>query len=105
MSGMSGAAAPLSITPTARGVAVRGEIDAHTAPALAAALAAAEQQPLVVDLAEVDFVDSSGLRVLLEAHQTMAAAGRALVLARPSDAVQRVLAVAGLDEYLEISAT
>ena len=102
---MSGTAAPLSITPTDDGVAISGEIDAHTAPAVAAALAAADGEPLVVELSGVDFVDSSGLRVLLEAHHNRSDAGRTLVLARPSVAVQRVLDVAGLSEYLHISAT
>lgn len=100
---MSEPGAPLSITPTSDGVAIAGEIDAHTAPAVAAALAAAEHDPLIVDLSAVDFVDSSGLRVLLEAHQARKAAGNSLVLAQPSPAVQRVLDVAGVDGYLTVT--
>jgi anti-sigma B factor antagonist len=102
---MSDAAAPITITPTGSGIAVAGEIDAHTAPALAAALTAADHDPLVLDLAGVEFVDSSGLRVLLEAHQVREADGRSLVLARPSAAVQRVLDVAGVDGYLVVADT
>jgi anti-sigma B factor antagonist len=102
---MSDAAEPISITPTASGVAVAGEIDAHTAPAVAAALAAADHDPLVLDLAGVEFVDSSGLRVLLEAHQLREADGRSLVLSRPSMAVKRLLDVAGVDGYLVVADT
>lgn len=100
--GMSGPA-PLSITPTPTGVAICGELDAHTAPAVATALAAADHEPLVVNLAGVDFVDSSGLRVLLEVHQVREAAGGSLVLAEPSPAVRRVFDVAGVDEYLQVT--
>lgn len=100
---MSDPVAPISIQPIASGVAVTGEIDAYTAPALAAALAAADHPELVVDLSGVEFVDSSGLRVLLEAHQTRQADGRTLVLAQPSPAVQRVLDVAGVDGYLTVT--
>ncbi|HWL43974.1 MAG TPA: STAS domain-containing protein [Ilumatobacter sp.] len=100
---MTDSAAPLTITRTESGIAVVGEIDAHTAPAVAAALAAAEHEPLVIDLSGVEFVDSSGLRVLLEAHQTRQAAGGSLVLSQPSPAVQRVLDVSGVDEYLDVS--
>lgn len=102
---MSEPGAPLSITPTSDGIAVAGEIDAHTAPAVAAALAAAEQEPLVVDLSGVEFVDSSGLRVLLEAHQARQAAGNSLILSQPSPAVQRVFDVAGVDEYLDVTSS
>jgi anti-sigma B factor antagonist len=102
---MSDAASPISITPTASGIAVAGEIDAHTAPAVAAALAASDHDPLVLDLAAVEFVDSSGLRVLLEAHQVLEAEGRSLVLSRPSTAVQRLLDVAGVEGYLVVADT
>lgn len=100
---MTDAAAPLSIVPTGDGLAVAGEIDAHTAPALAAALVAAvDTDPLVVDLSEVEFLDSSGLRVLIEAHQQRVADGRTLTLARPSKAVSRLFEVAGVAEYLRV---
>ncbi len=100
---MSEPAGPLSITATDTGIALSGEIDAHTAPAVATAIAAAEHDPLIVDLSGVDFVDSSGLRVLLEAHQARQAAGSSLVLSAPSPAVRRVLDVAGVVEYFDVA--
>jgi anti-anti-sigma factor len=78
---------------------VQGEIDAHTASEFAESLTAASADggDVTVDLAGVPFMDSSGLRVLIEAHQRIAGAGRRLVLAAPSDAVIRLLDVAGLN--------
>jgi len=100
---MTDPASPLSITLTDNGLAVAGEIDAHSAPALAAAIvAAAELEPLVLDLADVGFIDSSGLRVLIETHQARLGEGRTLTLTRPSRAVSRLFEVAGVAGYLDI---
>lgn len=98
-------AAPLVISPTDFGYDVSGEIDAHTAPMLAAALAKAEADELVLDLNGIDFIDSSGLRVLIETHRTRAAAGQSFILRRPSAVVMQLFRIAGLDDYFAISDT
>lgn len=92
----------LTITATDIGFAVSGEIDAHTAPRVAAALADTPLDRIVVDMSGVEFVDSSGLRVLIEAHQATDRRGAALVLAEPSDAVVRLLQISGVDDYLNV---
>jgi anti-sigma B factor antagonist len=96
------AAAPLDITSAETGLTLAGEIDAHTAPTLAEAIAACGHQHLQVDMAAVDFVDSSGLRVLIEAHQAAQAAGRKIQIANPSPAVSRLLEISGIDDYLNV---
>src|SRR3954466_1918030 len=55
----------------APGLAVRGEVDAGTAPALDERLDGAIRESVgsfVLDLSGVDFLDSTGLRVLLRAR-------------------------------------
>jgi anti-sigma B factor antagonist len=99
---MTDPAAPIVITSTAHGFTVSGEIDAHTAPEVAAAIAESTNGRLVIDLAGVEFVDSSGLRVLIEAHQSRQEDGRSLALANPSSVVRRLFDIAGVDSYLEI---
>lgn len=94
--------APIVITRIDGGFAVSGEIDAHTAPQVATAIAESPEGRLLIDLAGVEFVDSSGLRVLIEAHQSRQEAGRSLVLANPSPVVTRLFDIAGVDGYLEI---
>lgn len=94
--------APIVITRTDGGFAVSGEIDAHTAPEVAAAIAESLDVRLLIDLSGVEFVDSSGLRVLIEAHQSRQHAGRSLLLANPSPVVRRLFDIAGVDGYLEI---
>lgn len=94
---------PLAINPTAHGFAVVGEIDAHTAPAIAAAVAEITGSTLEIDLSGVDFVDSSGLRALIEAHQRLEADGGSLTLVRPSAVVARLFDISGVGDYLNVS--
>lgn len=88
----------------ARDVRVAGVMDAHTAPELAAAL---EQLgvggPVTLDLAAVEFIDSSGLRTIVEGHQALAAAGQPLKVTAISEAVERLFEITGLDEHLSTS--
>ena len=65
---------PLTVTPTLNAdgrpaLAVAGEVDMSNADQLAAAVdnaLATDTGPLLVDLAELTYVDSAGLRVLLK---------------------------------------
>jgi anti-anti-sigma factor len=79
-----------------------GEIDSYTAPALAERLNA-DPPAEVVDVAGVTFIDSSGLRILVEVHQQRVAAGSRLVLRSPSAAVQRLLEISGLAGHLDVA--
>lgn len=96
------AAAPLDITVTDDGLALAGELDAHTAPLLAEAIAAADADRLSIDMSQVRFVDSSGLRVLIEAHQSALAQDRTVCLTNPSPTVTRLLQISGIDDYLVV---
>jgi anti-sigma B factor antagonist len=95
--------ARLTILPTDSGWDVEGEIDAHSAPALSTAVAKLPEAPVVImDLHGVGFMDSSGLRVLLETSRRAAEAGKKLVLRRPQDAVRRVIEVSGLNGHFDV---
>jgi anti-anti-sigma factor len=56
---------------------------------------------LVLDLSEVEFLSSAGLRVLVTTRKTLQAAGGDIVLAEPSDRVVETLDTAGLDVLFE----
>jgi anti-sigma B factor antagonist len=84
---------------------VSGEIDISATPLFNERLAdviAAGDDDVAVDLAEVTFIDSAGLTVLVLARQQLGAAGRKLLIARPSAPVTRVLEIAGLDVVFDI---
>jgi anti-sigma B factor antagonist len=56
---------------------------------------------IVIDMRGLTFVDSSGLGRLLGARRRARRAGRRLVLVRGGHAIQRLLAIAGLEESFE----
>ena len=73
------------------GLQLDGELDIASAPELSAAIARAFDagaRAVVLNMAGVGFLDSTGVRMLLEAGSL---AGRELVLMAPSPAVIRVL--------------
>lgn len=81
-------------------VRVKGELDLSTTQQLTEALGAATDQPVEVvtlDLAEVSFIDSSGLRVLVLSGRALADAGRTLQIGPRSEMVSRVLTMTNLD--------
>ena len=85
---------------------VSGEIDPSTAPALLAELEAliftGAPRELVVDFAGVSFIDSSGLRSVIDIHNQMRARGGVLVLENPSEKTRRLLEITGLTDHLEL---
>jgi anti-anti-sigma factor len=86
-------------------VTLTGELDISTAPRLEEAMRRAEAELpglLVIDLSQLDFMDSTGLRLLVTADERARAGGRRLVLIRGNDMIQRVLHLTRLDERLEI---
>lgn len=86
------------------GVALRGEIDAHSASDVVDRFSTLPpgDGDIVIHMAEVSFVDSSGLRVLLDLHQRAGEAGRRLVLHTPSQAVTKLLEVTGLSDHFTV---
>jgi anti-sigma B factor antagonist len=84
-------------------ITLQGELDLASAPQMQEHLrAAGEGAPsrVIVDLSQLAFIDSTGLRVLLQADAHAREQGYELVL-RPGDAtVQRVFEVTGATEML-----
>ena len=93
----------LDVTVTGDGLRLAGEIDAASSVALSADL---DPLPvghrIVLDLAAVTFIDSSGLRVLIDAHRRAEADGRMLVIANPSPPVTRLFEISGLTNHLHV---
>jgi anti-sigma B factor antagonist len=82
-------------------VLVRGEVDLATAPTLTEELEAAMRDgegAFVVDLCDVSFLDSSGVRVLLHARAVLGRDERDLVVVCPPGPVRRIFEVAGIDD-------
>jgi anti-sigma B factor antagonist len=77
-----------------------GELDLATAPALEAALARAFESVgagrVVLDLRELEFIDSSGLRTLLTARKQAEDAGARFSLVAGHRGLERTLEIAGV---------
>jgi anti-anti-sigma factor len=91
---------------TSRGeirIILRGDLDIGNAPQVEEALLAAEATdvPIIrLDLRELDFLDSTGLRVILSAQLRAAVDGDRLRVTPGNDRVQRVFAMTGTTDLL-----
>ena len=87
-------------------LALAGDLDPATAPLLEAALAEATApggvERVVLDLAGLAFLDSSGLRIFVTSREALAAQGATLALRSPSANTRRLLDVTGLGEIIDV---
>jgi anti-sigma B factor antagonist len=88
-------------------VALRGELDVADAASVAAALVAvaAREQAVIVDLAGLEFIDSSGVAALVLVRKQARRAGGDVLLAAPQDQVLRILAVTRLAGVFSVHAS
>jgi anti-sigma B factor antagonist len=82
-------------------IQLAGRLDAAEADHVDRALKAVTG-PVLLDCAELDYISSAGLGVLIEAHKRLAAAGHALTLTNLVPRVRNVFGYAGLDRLLKI---
>jgi anti-sigma B factor antagonist len=89
--------------PAAMVVEVWGEVDLNTAFGITTSVVGAGMdagpRPVVVDLREVTYLDSSGVRALTQAARTLR---QELVVLAPSPVVQRVFRLVEADSFLRI---
>jgi anti-sigma B factor antagonist len=86
-------------------VAPTGELDLSGAAVLELELERLEQEPtlqaLVLDLRGLEFIDSSGLRLVIVTDRRAREAGRRFALVRGSETVHRVFEITRMSERLE----
>ncbi|MGA5264494.1 STAS domain-containing protein [Streptomyces griseoincarnatus] len=89
-------------------IVVTGDVDLHTAPVLRAeALTAMTRgvRHLVLDMAEVDFVDSTGLTTLIVLLHATEKAGGSVRVARVPERLERMVTMTGIAELLPMHDT
>ncbi|MEO9137742.1 MAG: STAS domain-containing protein [Jatrophihabitans sp.] len=89
-------------------VAVSGEVDVYSAPALKESLTDLLQSgvaTVVVDLSDVAFLDSTGLGALVEARTATTEAGGTLPLVCDQERILKLFAITGLDGVFAIHPT
>ena len=87
-------------------VVLRGELDVTEAASVAASLSvvATSGRDVIVDLAGLEYIDSSGLAALVLARQQARRAGYDLLLAAPQQQVLRMLAITRLIDVFAVHA-
>jgi anti-anti-sigma factor len=86
-------------------VSLKGELDLSSVGKVEEELARVEKDGpsvLVLDLSQLSFLDSTGLRAVVTADERARSGGRRLVIVRGPDPVQRVFAITRLEERLEM---
>lgn len=79
---------------------LNGEIDVYTAPQFREAISAlitSGQKNLVIDLADVSYMDSSGFGALLSATKKLKPTGGSVILVQCNSAIDRILRITRLD--------
>jgi anti-sigma B factor antagonist len=91
-----------------RVIELEGELDLSNTETVSRALGQAIADGVMeicVDLTELGFIDSTGLRVLLDAHEAARAAGRRMPIVCPHGSVLDVFMLAGVADRLDLHAT
>lgn len=96
------------LDPSTQVIAVRGEIHVSTAPEFSRLLndvIGAGKTQVVLDLADVDFIDSTGLSVLLNGLRRVTRRGGRMAIVCTNPTVLRLFVITRLDSTFEIVAT
>lgn len=85
---------------------ITGDIDHHSAPGIReeidALLLAHRPARLLLDLSETDFMDSSGLGLILGRKRRCEEVGSSLVLLNPTEGCLKILHLAGMENQIEM---
>lgn len=88
-------------------VELTGELDLATAPRLRDRLAVLSEDGhdrITLDLTDLDFIDSTGLSVLVMAYTRAESSGGGMIVRNPSSAVMRIFEITGLASVFTIVA-
>jgi anti-anti-sigma factor len=85
---------------------LEGEIDLSNSDVIGAVLHALEPPPggVIVDLAGVDFMDSTAVQELIRARHRLVSEGSAIAVTNPRSHIRRLFELLGLDEVFLIPA-
>ncbi len=84
-------------------ISVSGRVDTVTAPEFEAGLKFGDATCVVIDLANVPYMSSAGLRLLLVAHKKMVGKGGELQIANLQSTVRDVFDVTGFSDILNLT--
>ena len=87
-------------------VSLDGEIDHHSAAEIREGLdkmiAVSRPKVMVLELSGIDFMDSSGLGLVLGRYRRLNEMGSQMVIKNPGARTEKILAMAGVDKLIKI---
>ena len=88
-------------------IKLRGEIDHHSAAAVRTAIdemiRSKRPAELIIDMSAVDFMDSSGLGLIMGRYNTMKEIGGSVTVADPTPATEKIMNLAGMERIIKIA--
>lgn len=82
--------------------AISGRIDTVTAPQLSANIHVEDASELIIDLTEVDYVSSAGLRVFLQTQAEINKAGGTMRIVNCRSHIKKLFEIVGFNSIMEI---
>lgn len=82
--------------------AISGRIDTVTAPQLAANIHVEDASELIIDLKEVDYVSSAGLRVFLQTQAEINKAGGSMRIVNCRSHIKKLFETVGFNSIMEV---
>ncbi len=87
-------------------VKLDGEIDHHSASGIREGIdkmiAQSRPKTLVLELSDIDFMDSSGLGLVLGRYRKLSEIGSQMFIKNPSPRTEKILCMAGVDKLVKI---
>lgn len=84
---------------------VVGEVDAFTAPVLKEHLASVQETPgtqAIIDLSEVDYIDSTGLGIFIGFYKALQKQGGYVKITGVNDRLKRLFEITGIDKIIDV---
>ncbi len=81
---------------------LHGRLDTNTVDILEKNLQSLRQD-IIVDISDVDYINSAGLGLLLKTYQELNKSGYTLTILNPTAYIEELLKITGLDQLLEVN--
>lgn len=94
------------LEPGVIGVVLTGRLDVRRIPQIQdefRSITTSRKKPVIVDLSDVDLMNSVGVAMLIESANTLRTSGIPMILLNPRPRVERVIRIAYLDQLLPIA--
>lgn len=90
-------------------IKLRGEIDHHSASSIRSAIDSEiyskKPRGLIMDMSAVNFMDSSGLGLIMGRYSVMNELGGEVIVSDPNPSIERIMTLAGMERVIKISHT